>query len=140
MNAKISLFFICVEGIIHSLLHNLHDCTSQISRPYKVTNGTHTMPLPWVNNTVGIAKSTNFLSSAWYIYSWYVLIFHESWSLILFVRHICLLFNNLWREKLFWIDRVELWLLFFHCVSTNPCRNPTGEYTKKYVQTKFLKR
>ena len=27
MNAKISVFFICVEVIIYLLLHNLHDCT-----------------------------------------------------------------------------------------------------------------
>ena len=27
MNAKISVFVICVEAIIYSLLHNLHDCT-----------------------------------------------------------------------------------------------------------------
>ena len=27
MNAKISLFVICVEAIIYLLLYNLHDCT-----------------------------------------------------------------------------------------------------------------
>ena len=27
MNAKISVFFICVEAIIYLLLYNLHDCT-----------------------------------------------------------------------------------------------------------------
>ena len=27
MNAKISVFVICVEAIIHLLLYNLHDCT-----------------------------------------------------------------------------------------------------------------
>ena len=27
MNAKISVFVICVEGIIYFLLYNLHDCT-----------------------------------------------------------------------------------------------------------------
>ena len=27
MNAKISVFVICVETIIYLLLHNLHDCT-----------------------------------------------------------------------------------------------------------------
>ena len=27
MNAKISVFVICVEAIIYLLLHNLHDCT-----------------------------------------------------------------------------------------------------------------
>ena len=27
MNAKISVFAICVEVIIYLLLHNLHDCT-----------------------------------------------------------------------------------------------------------------
>ena len=27
MNAKISVFVICFEGIIYMLLHNLHDCT-----------------------------------------------------------------------------------------------------------------
>ena len=27
MNAKISVFFICVEVIIYLLLYNLHDCT-----------------------------------------------------------------------------------------------------------------
>ena len=27
MNAKISIFVICVQAIIHLLLHNLHDCT-----------------------------------------------------------------------------------------------------------------
>ena len=27
MNAKISVFVICFEGIIYLLLHNLHDCT-----------------------------------------------------------------------------------------------------------------
>ena len=27
MNAKISVFVICVEDIIYLLLHDLHDCT-----------------------------------------------------------------------------------------------------------------
>ena len=27
MNAKISMFVICVEAIIHLLLNNLHDCS-----------------------------------------------------------------------------------------------------------------
>ena len=27
MNAKILMFFICVESIIYLLLYNLHDCT-----------------------------------------------------------------------------------------------------------------
>ena len=27
MNAKISVFVICVEAILYFLLHNLHDCT-----------------------------------------------------------------------------------------------------------------
>ena len=27
MNAKISVFTICVEVIVYLLLHNLHDCT-----------------------------------------------------------------------------------------------------------------
>ena len=30
MNAKISVFVICVEAIICLLLHNLHDCTFKI--------------------------------------------------------------------------------------------------------------
>ena len=30
MNAKISVFFICVEAIIYLLLCNLHDCTLHI--------------------------------------------------------------------------------------------------------------
>ena len=31
MNLKISIFVICVEAIIYLLLHNLHDCTFNIS-------------------------------------------------------------------------------------------------------------
>ena len=31
MNAKISVFVICVEAIIYLLLHNLHDCTFNMS-------------------------------------------------------------------------------------------------------------
>ena len=27
MNAKISVFVICVEAIMYALLYNLHDCT-----------------------------------------------------------------------------------------------------------------
>ena len=27
MNAQISVFVICVEGIVYLLLYNLHDCT-----------------------------------------------------------------------------------------------------------------
>ena len=27
MNAKISMFFICIEAIVYLLLYNLHDCT-----------------------------------------------------------------------------------------------------------------
>ena len=27
MNAKISVFAICVEAIVHLLVYNLHDCT-----------------------------------------------------------------------------------------------------------------
>ena len=30
MNAKISVFVICVEAIIHLLLYNLHDCTFKL--------------------------------------------------------------------------------------------------------------
>ena len=30
MNAKISVFVICVEAIIYLLLYNLHDCTFNI--------------------------------------------------------------------------------------------------------------
>ena len=30
MNAKISVFVICVEVIIYLLLHNLHDCTFNV--------------------------------------------------------------------------------------------------------------
>ena len=30
MNAKISVFVICVEAIIYLLLYNLHDCTSNL--------------------------------------------------------------------------------------------------------------
>ena len=32
MNAKISVFVICVEAIIYLLLYNLHDCTFKIKR------------------------------------------------------------------------------------------------------------
>ena len=31
MNAKISVFVICVEAIVYLLLYNLHDCTFNIS-------------------------------------------------------------------------------------------------------------
>ena len=31
MNAKISVFIICVEAIIYLLLFNLHDCTFKFS-------------------------------------------------------------------------------------------------------------
>ena len=30
MNAKISVFVICVEAIIYLLLYNLHDCTFKV--------------------------------------------------------------------------------------------------------------
>ena len=30
MNAKVSVFVICVEAIIYLLLYNLHDCTFKI--------------------------------------------------------------------------------------------------------------
>ena len=31
MNAKISVFVICVEAIMYLLLHNLHDCTFNLN-------------------------------------------------------------------------------------------------------------
>ena len=33
MNAKISVFAICVEAIMYLLLHNLHDCTFNLVQP-----------------------------------------------------------------------------------------------------------
>ena len=35
MNAKISIFVICVESIIYLLLHNLHDCTFKANLPQR---------------------------------------------------------------------------------------------------------
>ena len=34
MNAKISVFFICVEKMIYVLLYNLHNCTFKRSNRY----------------------------------------------------------------------------------------------------------
>ena len=36
MNAKISVFVVCVEAIISLLLHNLHDCTFKFTVGGKV--------------------------------------------------------------------------------------------------------
>ena len=41
MNAKISVFVICVEAIIYLLLYNLHDCTFNFTVLHKV----HLKPL-----------------------------------------------------------------------------------------------
>ena len=35
MNAKISVFVICVEAIVYLLLYNLHDCTFARGQPFK---------------------------------------------------------------------------------------------------------
>ena len=35
MNAKISVFVICVEAIIYLLLFNLHDCTFKVDATFK---------------------------------------------------------------------------------------------------------
>ena len=32
MNAQISVFVICVEVIVYSLLYNLHDCTFKVRK------------------------------------------------------------------------------------------------------------
>ena len=39
MNAKISVFNICVEAIIHLLLYSLHDCTYKHSKLEKIYVG-----------------------------------------------------------------------------------------------------
>ena len=36
MNAKISVFVICVEAIMYSLLYDLHGCTFSIQKMLKV--------------------------------------------------------------------------------------------------------
>ena len=38
MNAKISVFLICVEAIIYLLLNNLHDCTFKLNHPFRKVN------------------------------------------------------------------------------------------------------
>ena len=38
MNAKLSVFVICIEAIIYMLLYNFHDCTFKISIPHQKLN------------------------------------------------------------------------------------------------------
>ena len=38
MNAKVSVFAICVEAIIYLLLYNLHDCTFKYSEHLREEN------------------------------------------------------------------------------------------------------
>ena len=53
MNAKISVFVICVEAIIYWLLYNLYDCTF---------NKKVTRKIPWRHSDVAIVNFKHFFT------------------------------------------------------------------------------